>query len=419
MSDRIRQSRMHMRHATLSLLERAAQAQPSDLGLAQRAVHACLDLHEEDRAVAMLRRTAETRRDDAAAWDALANLLFMRNRTAEAMPAFERMLTLDPENSIYLANYGFALRTLGADEQADAAFGRAVALDSTNPHAVRGLGQALMRAGAAAELADYCTAAMERVGPRSWLIAQYMVALARLGRRAAIAWLLDYDNVLDITQHEGFAGFDSLEAFNGSLLDELRALRPVASGCVPNDVVRDATRVRGGPWGAVAMFGAGGAPASAALIEAVVRQQARFETRLGDCLLARMRPTALFPKSAAVISHHQSYVAPHTHACTWVGILYYAAVPDTIRRGDNGKAGCMEFCPPHHKVTLGDGVWPSRLVRPQPGMMVVFPGYAYHEVHATADDGERTVITVDLHPAAGSTRSGISADHWLEGMPQE
>jgi hypothetical protein len=102
-----------------------------------------------------------------------------------------------------------------------------------------------------------------------------------------------------------------------------------------------------------------------------------------------------------------------------VGVLYYAAVPGSIRRGDNGKAGCMEFCPPHHKVALAEGIWPSRLVRPQPGMMVMFPGYAYHEVHATADDDERTVITVDLHPATDSTRIGVSADQWLRGMPQE
>lgn len=419
MSDRIRDAKIHMRYAMIDLLDRASIAQPGDLALAQRAATACLDLHDESRAVASLRRVADTRPGDAETWYALAVLLHARNRAAEAVEAFERAVALAPECSAYQSSLGFALRTLGEDGRADAVFERAYALDPANPYAVRGHGQALLRSGAAAELADYCAAAMERVGPRSWLIAQYMIALARLGRRAAIEWLLDYDALLGISQHDGFPGFGSLDEFHATLLEELQALRPVPSGSVPNDVVRDATRVRGGPWGAVSMFGAEGAPASAALIDVIAKQQTSFEARLGDCLLRRTRPDRLYSKGAAVISRKQSYVAPHTHACTWMGVLYYAAVPDSIRRGDNGKAGCMEFCPPHHKVALAEGFWPSRLVRPQPGMMVMFPGYAYHEVHATADAGNRTVITVDLHPTSESAVTGVRHDQWLNGMPQE
>lgn len=418
MSDRIRQSRMQTRYATLDLLERASLARPGNLAFAQRYVHVCLDLHEEARAITALERVSAARPDDDQAWDALASLHLSRNRATDALSGFERAVAIAPDNAGYLASLGFVLRMLGDHARADSVFAHAVACDPANQYAARGHGQALMRAGAAHELVDYCEAAMAKVGPRSWLIAQYMIALARLGRRDAIAWLLDYDAILGVSQYDGLPGFASLEQFNTTLRDELMALRPLAEGAVPNDVVRDATRIRGGPWGAVAMFGADGAPASAALIAAIGAAMAAFEARLGDCLLRRTRPLDYYPKAAAVISHRQSHVAPHTHACTWAGVLYYAAVPGSVRRGDNGKAGCMEFSPPLHKTAMDEGIWPSRLVRPQPGMLVIFPGYAYHQVHATEDAGERIVVTVDLYPTSDSISTGVSHDQWLRGMPQ-
>ena len=418
MSGVIRARRLQTQAALAGLLDQASAAQPGDIALAHRCATALLQLHDEEGAIAAARRPTAANPDDPTGWEALAVLCHARNRSAESVAAYERAIALAPNSVACLGGLGFALRALGDDQRADAIFARAHALDPTDARAVRGHGQTLARKGAAIELLAYCEAAMERVGPRPWLIGHYMVALARLERRAALEWLLDYDALLDISVHQAFAGFASLDAFHTALREELIALGTVPSGNMPNDVLHGALRVPGGPWGAISTFGTDGAPASAALVEMIERRLEHHADTLVDSLPRRTRPSSLTPKSAAIFSRKQSYVAPHNHPDTWATVVYYAAVPDSIRRGDS-VAGCMEFCPPHHKYTFSDGVWPTRLIRPEPGMLVLIPGYACHQVHAYADADERIVVTADMYPSGDGIVTGISHEKWLKDMPQE
>ena len=383
--------------ARLELLGRASDAAPHDLAAARRFADACMRGRDVGRAPQAWRRVLAGDPGDAAARHGLSNALLEIGDVAGAVEAGARAVALAPDNGVYHSGYGFALRTSGDHDAADIVFERGYALDPSIPHLARGVGQALIRRGDGAALASHCEDLMTRIATTGWLIAQYATALAMLGRRRELAELIDYDRLMRVITLPIPDGFGSLDAFNADLRREQEAVGSVPSGRAAADVVRGALRVSSGPEAAVLRFGEAGAPASAALLRAFERQCSLYEDWLaasGDSLHLRSKPSGTWLRTETIITPRQGYIAPHTHACTWLSGVYYAAVPG----GLEGKEGCVEFGPPLHKVALPEGLWPTRLIRPEAGMLNLFPGYFYHHVYPTTADGDRVVITFDVKP---------------------
>ena len=403
--------------AMLALLERASAEAPGDLAAVRRYANACAHVGDVGRALPALQRLTAAAPDDADAFAALSRMLTLANRAPEAVVEAATAVRLRPDSSVFLADYGFALRAVREDARADEAFAQAVERDPHNAHAQRGLGQALIRASDGPALERHCLTAIELVGPSSWLIAQYLVALALLGRPKALAWLLDYDRLISARAAAPPDGFASIEAFNRALCDEMRALDAKASGNELNDIIYQGQRIKGGLQAAIDRLGDDAAPASAALMDEFTRQAEAYGDRLEDCLQRRARPVAVKVTTEAIVTGRGSAVSRHTHACSWLSGVYYAAVP--AGTGERGSGGCMEFGPPVHKVALPDGIWPTRLLRPRPGLLVLFPGYFYHHVHANDVDGDRVAITYDAVPPMEVRVTGRSASEWLRGQPQE
>ncbi len=383
--------------ALLDLLGRASDAAPRDLAAARRFAEACMRGRDVGRAPDAWRRVIAVDPADSGAWHGLANALLEIGDVAGAVDAGARAVALAPTSALHHSGYGFALRTSGDHDAADAVFERGYALDPTSPHLARGVGQAMIRRGDGAALAAHCEELMTRIATTGWLIAQYATALAMLGRGRELAELIDYDRLMRIVALPLPEGFESLEAFNAALRAEQEALGSVPSGRAAADVVQGARRISAGLDTAVMMSGEAGAPASAALLSAFEREQGRYEAWLaesGDSLHLRSKPSDTWLRTETIITPRQGNIAPHTHACTWLSGVYYAAVPE----GLEGKEGCVEFAPPLHKVALPEALWPTRLIRPVAGMLNLFPGYFYHQVYPTIADGDRVVVTFDVKP---------------------
>lgn len=383
--------------ALLDLLARASEAAPNDRAAARRFAAACMRSRDLRRAPDAWRRVLAADADDASAWHGLANSLLEIGDIDGAVAAGGRAVALSPDNGVFHSGYGFALRTRGDHDSADAVFERGYAMDRSIPHLARGVGQAMIRRGDGAALVAHCEDLMTRIATTGWLIAQYATGLAMVGRCQDLAELIDYDRLMRVTALPIPEGFASLEAFNRALRAEQEMLGAEPSGRASADVVHGALRIPSGIEAAVIRFGEAGAPASAALLRAFDRERGLYEEWLagsGDSLHLRSRPSGTWLRTETIITPRQGYIAPHTHACTWLSGVYYAAVPE----GLEGKEGCVEFGPPLHKVALPEGLWPTRLIRPEPGMLNLFPGYFYHHVYPTAADGDRVVVTFDVKP---------------------
>ena len=103
----------------------------------------------------------------------------------------------------------------------------------------------------------------------------------------------------------------------------------------------------------------------------------------------------------ATICRSGAYHAPHCHPdSAWSGV-YYVDAGD--RQEDQPLSGVLEFLDPRSGVEAvtapGDPYGEPFRVRPQPGLLVVFPSWLYHWVHPYAGQEPRIAVSFNAMPA--------------------
>jgi len=409
-----------LRPEHLGLLARAAEAATFEPAVHRRYAIACANSGADHEAIESWRRVIAITPEDGAAWVGLAEALRRRHFYAEAAEAAARAAALMPQSASAHCLLGFCLRSFGRDSEGDAAYEAAIQLDSMNPDAARGRGQRLVREGDADALLAHAQDVIIRIGPTAWAISQYLIALALKGRREAVRRLLDYDRLMRLRTIEAPDGFASLEAFNAALRSEMDTLHATRRRPGLPKIIHKGHRIEGGALAAITQLGPDRAPASAALVALCKREIADYTSWLaeqGDSLQLRTRPRQARLISEANVVGKDGRVDAHIHANSWVVGVYYAEAP-MFAGAETDKAGGLEFNPPSHRVDVPEGVWPSRLIRPWPGLFAVFPGYPYHQVNPTQLDGVRLTFTFDLKPA-GLPAHGPETARWLARQDQE
>jgi uncharacterized protein (TIGR02466 family) len=104
----------------------------------------------------------------------------------------------------------------------------------------------------------------------------------------------------------------------------------------------------------------------------------------------------------ATICHAGAYHAPHSHPdSAWSGVYYVDPGTDSQ---DQPLSGVLEFLDPRAGVEAvsapGDPYGAPFRVRPQAGLLVVFPSWLYHWVHPYA--GQTPRIAVSFNATLGS-----------------
>ncbi|MGB1755488.1 MAG: tetratricopeptide repeat protein [Pseudomonadales bacterium] len=92
----------------------------------------------------------------------------------------------------------------------------------------------------------------------------------------------------------------------------------------------------------------------------------------------------------------QGHHVPHVHSKGWLSCVYYVGVPNVMADQEADYAGYLALGRPG--VTLPQSQEPTVFIKPEPGTMVVFPSYVWHETRPFTGDGERTVIAFDVLP---------------------
>ena len=97
----------------------------------------------------------------------------------------------------------------------------------------------------------------------------------------------------------------------------------------------------------------------------------------------------------ATICRTGAYHAPHSHPdSAWSGVYYVNAGGHDV---DRSLSGVLEFLDPRSGVEAvtapGDPYGEPVRVRPQAGLIVVFPSWLYHWVHPYAGHGPRIAVS--------------------------
>jgi uncharacterized protein (TIGR02466 family) len=116
--------------------------------------------------------------------------------------------------------------------------------------------------------------------------------------------------------------------------------------------------------------------------------------------LARACPPAATLQSWCVVTEGEGHETWHVHQNGWMSGVYYIHVQDHIANG-SGPEGCIAFGITEEIV--GDeaaAAYGERLVRPQTGLMMMFPSHSFHKTYPHHGTGHRICFAFDIVPVS-------------------
>ena len=278
-------------------------------------------------------------------------------------------------------------------------FRDALKIEPGNSKALRKLAVTSFDQGEIDELLEFCEQLIAGGICHTRLHATYFGVLAKLGRVDEAEQIRGLDRYFWQGGIDTPDGFETTEAFNAALAGEIRehpALRFENSQQASEHSWRvDELMIRS-------------QPAVTLLLEQVAGEVENYARRLADTentaqsqrFFRSLMPNGakIFPWS--IITREQGHENWHTHDKGWLSGVYYAAVPTGLPAA-KGKAGAIEFGWPER--LLGEGSsekYGNKVIRPEPGMLLLFPSHTHHRTYPHGLSGERIVVSFDIIPTA-------------------
>ncbi len=138
-------------------------------------------------------------------------------------------------------------------------------------------------------------------------------------------------------------------------------------------------------------------PAIRAFFDAIRSPISRYITDLGkgrDPLRSRATGGFRLNGSWSVRLRPGGHHIPHLHPNGWLSSAGYIQLPDAVQKGREGWIGFGEPGVPTRPALLAEH-W----VRPEPGMLVLFPSYMWHGTVPFSGDQTRLTCAFDVVPA--------------------
>ena len=316
-----------------------------------------------------------------------ADLLRNMERAPRALELLEAGLARAPESAAFLASLGVVFDDLDRPREA-LGYLRAAIPRARNPaSARRNLAAVLLRTGDAAEALALCDALVADAPDDQMLIAYRATALRLLGDdRYAV--LCDYARLVRTYQLVPPADYADIGEFNAVFARALTALhfstqRPIAQslrGGTQTERHLPATNP------VIAQF--------FDMLDAPIRdyigrldprdvshptdRRARDGYRIGGSWSVRLAPGGFHTN--------------HVHPEGWLSSAYYVELPSV---DEASRAAWLKFGEPGLRVALP----PEHFVRPEAGMLVLFPSYFWHGTVPFSEGGGRLTAAFDVIPA--------------------
>ena len=239
-----------------------------------------------------------------------------------------------------------------------------------------------------------CAALVEATPDDQYLIAMQTTAL-RLLNDSRYELFCDYDRMVLSALLETPEGWPDLGSFLADLAPRLAALhnphghrllyQSLRRG---TETTQDLSRSRD--------------PLIQALFQAFGAPIARYREHIGqgtDAWRRRNHGPARFNGAWSVRLHRDGYHTSHVHPRGWISSACYIQLPDSMKAGRTGE-GILSFGAPGMLTTPS---LPAELsVRPEVGLLVLFPSYFWHGTVPFQSDEPRLTVAFDAVPDTGS-----------------
>ncbi len=323
--------------------------------------------------------------------DALYNLAVLyqeQGSPAAAVETYDRLLAERPGHGGALVNRAYAVKELeGVEAAIDATRAAARELPGYDKLHVN-LGDLHLEAGAAGEALKVADDYLARHPANPSMLAFKGIALADVDREAAVD-LLALDDLLRPVRLEAPKGYPDISAFNRDLARHVRShpslVRDPKSHATRSG--RHSGELLVEPKGPVAGL-------EAAIMRAVEGYREAVPLSDAHPWTAR-RPGAVGLSVWGVVMETGGHQVPHIHPSAWLSGVYYPEIPPSVRDGDPGHKGWIEFGrAPGDFHGRAEPI--LRLIRPEEGLMILFPSYLYHRTVPLEGAAERVSIAFDV-----------------------
>ena len=355
----------------------------------------------------------------------LGVLLLGLNRLEEAAECFRSGLVLDPDHvqahnnicqaytkledidgaieagqrAVELApNYAEAHNSLGAAlakaerfEDAISAFREALSIRPKFLDALSNLALGLINGGRPGEAVAVTDTCLEIDPGNMDVLATRSVALNEAGDADGFQKLVDADFLLQKIRIDPPPEFDGLAGFNAALAHHIQT-HPTLEFAPSGHATRHGKH-------------------SGDLLVEPMGPMAEFEKIIGKCFeryvaalpvddehpfLAR-QPSNWTLSVWGLVLPAQGYQVPHFHRAGWISGCYYVQVSDAVSDPEDGHDGWIEFGRPQsiYHTAASPRV---HLVRPEEGLMVLFPSFFFHRTIPFETDADRICIAFDVQP---------------------
>jgi len=317
-----------------------------------------------------------------------AKLDALCGRRAQAIAALQACTARHPKHVPAFAALALALRDERRFDDAVAVFRHATTLRPEDASLWCGLGRTLLEAGRAEEALGVAASYLEKSPGHAGALALEVLARQALGDEAGAGRLLDYERFVVRRRLPVPEGFADLTSFNAVL-----ALAVSTHPTLHRAPLRHAT-AQGLHSGSLLVD----APAVIqSFQQALSVAVAEYCRALPDCPehpFVSGRPTSWSFDIWCVVMERGGYQVPHIHPAAWLSGVYYPQIPQEVSAGE-GPGGWLAFGEPDRDFPRRVDIRSMR-VRPEEGLLVLFPSYIFHRTIPLDTGGKRISVAFDL-----------------------
>lgn len=345
-----------------------------------------LELAEE--AMDAYRRVTTGGPDQALALFNLGTLHEARGELAEAATAYEAAIAIVPQETAPRLQYANVLYKLDRFGEAADAYGDLLRRQPAMTEAHGNLAKALWAQGDASGALAACDAGLRSRPGDTAILAFKAVMLRESGNPAGARALVDHERFLKPVRIGPPPEFADVTAFNAAL-SAFVLQHPTLVHEARNHATKDGKHTGDlllGPKGPIA--------ALERIVGDAVSQYLRELPADAAHPFVANRPQHWKTSIWAVVMEGQGYQVPHIHPQAWLSGVYYARVPAFMAvAADQG--GWIEFGMPLPE--FGCKTRPEvRLVRPEEGLMLLFPAYFHHRTLPFQSTETRISLAFDV-----------------------
>ena len=314
-------------------------------------------------------------------------------RFEDATAVYTRLAKIHPRFAKACYALGHLCTRLNRHDEAIRHFRRAMELEPQDRESATCAGECLLLTGKADEAIEYFDRALRLNGWEVRALALKSLALAQAGRTDAEKWLADpYRFVGSIQASE--LGWSPEEIAKLNLaLSEFASHHPSMREDPPENATYHC-------WHSGPLADANNPDIEklkTLIYFALEKRVQALSTEDPDHPFVRGLPSKFGLNLWAVRMSGGSKMVPHIHTAGWLSGVYYVDVPRIVNDPQGQEAGWIKFGMPRNDIRLTKQTL-TRTVKPEPGLMVTFPSYFWHDTVPLPPDSQeqRLCLAFDL-----------------------